>query len=232
MEQGELERKTAAVAGLLRRAAELEGVQEDRSIEQQAKYLVTCGQKNAPAGAVLLGALDGLCAPIPLEACVEGNLYAGAGRNIGLSVLVNLERGEFLGVRQKFEFIYLDSEYHRDTGAPFGTYCARRDLGPLSEAARALFDRKREAARLANEAFEEMRRIDKLERPDDWATCEVQRERAKLPSHVEYERLSRLSAATSGKARGWLRATDTRRGTSLARRLGVQGKKFGEVLGD
>jgi hypothetical protein len=179
---------------------------------------------------VLLNAVDRTRPAIPLEDCVQGNLYFGYGRNIDLTVLRSLEHGDFVGVREKFGYTYLDSEFYR--GEKSGTYVPRRDLGPLSAPARAMFD---EWVRLERETwrlFEAMREQDKLERPDDWFKGEVQKERASLPSHVAHAESQRAAGKAHSRVKAWLNATATRRARAFAKALGIEGVRLGELLAD
>lgn len=57
---------------------------------------------------------------IPLSECVHGGLYRIHARNFSLGVFNEKQQG-FVGIRTKFDHRYLFTEYHYDTGAPFGT---------------------------------------------------------------------------------------------------------------
>jgi hypothetical protein len=57
---------------------------------------------------------------IPLEECKHGYLYRLSSRNLSFGVFDQTTKG-FVGIRQKFEIRYLFTEYHWDTGEPFGT---------------------------------------------------------------------------------------------------------------
>lgn len=57
---------------------------------------------------------------IPLKECKHGYLYLIDCRNLELGVF-NKEDNGFIGIRTKFGSRYLFTEYHWDTGAPFGT---------------------------------------------------------------------------------------------------------------
>ncbi|NDD52346.1 hypothetical protein EBZ39_00440 [bacterium] len=57
---------------------------------------------------------------ILLEHCVDRQLYRLASRNLSLGVY-NAAEKDFIGIRQKFNTEFLSSEYHWDTGEPFGT---------------------------------------------------------------------------------------------------------------
>jgi hypothetical protein len=57
---------------------------------------------------------------IPLEKCKHGHLYRIHSRNLELGVFNERTKG-FVGIREKFWKLYLFTEYHADTGAPFGT---------------------------------------------------------------------------------------------------------------
>lgn len=57
---------------------------------------------------------------IPLSDCVHGGLYRIASRNLSLGIFNKNDSG-FIGIREKFSCYYLFTEYHYDTGSPFGT---------------------------------------------------------------------------------------------------------------
>lgn len=57
---------------------------------------------------------------IPLDQCEHGYLYRIRSRNLMTGVF-NKESNGFIGIREKFGNEYLFTEYHWDTGAPFGT---------------------------------------------------------------------------------------------------------------
>jgi hypothetical protein len=57
---------------------------------------------------------------IPLEECKHGSLYRLSSRNLGFGVFVEATKG-FVGIRTKFDHRYLFTEFHWDTGEPFGT---------------------------------------------------------------------------------------------------------------
>lgn len=57
---------------------------------------------------------------IPLKDCKHGFVYRIHSRNLSIGVF-NLEASGFVGIREKAGREYLFTEYHRDTGAPFGT---------------------------------------------------------------------------------------------------------------
>jgi len=67
---------------------------------------------------------------IALEACKDRFLYRLNSRNLGLGVF-NKKTSGFVGIREKFGARYLATEYHYDTGAPYGT---ARPLEELEEA--------------------------------------------------------------------------------------------------
>lgn len=64
---------------------------------------------------------------IALEDCKDRFLYRLKSRNLSLGVF-NKERKGFVGIREKFGARYLATEYHYDTGAPFGTACPLEEL--------------------------------------------------------------------------------------------------------
>jgi len=57
---------------------------------------------------------------IPLDECRHGGLYKIHARNFYLGVFNFLNSG-FIGVREKFGNKFLFTEFHWDTGPPFGT---------------------------------------------------------------------------------------------------------------
>jgi hypothetical protein len=66
---------------------------------------------------------------IPLNECRNGWVYRLSSRNLGFGVFVQASNG-FIGIREKFNHKYLFTEYHRDTGVPFGTVCPKEELEP------------------------------------------------------------------------------------------------------
>lgn len=56
---------------------------------------------------------------IPLDQCQKGGLYKISSRNLSFGVFDG--NGGFIGIREKFGDEYLFTEYHWDTGAPYGT---------------------------------------------------------------------------------------------------------------
>ena len=57
---------------------------------------------------------------IPLSECKHGYLYKIVCRKLSIGVF-NEKTNGFVGIREKFGDEYLFTEYHWDTGAPFGT---------------------------------------------------------------------------------------------------------------
>lgn len=56
---------------------------------------------------------------IPIDLCEDGYIYAGIGRNFNVAFY---REGKFYGERYKFGTTFIDSEYHLDRGAPYGTF--------------------------------------------------------------------------------------------------------------
>lgn len=69
---------------------------------------------------------------IPLESCKHGFLYKIHSRNLGFGVYNEKVKG-FIGIREKFGYRFLDTEYHWDTGAPHGTACPKEELQAIPE---------------------------------------------------------------------------------------------------
>lgn len=57
---------------------------------------------------------------IPLSECKHGGLYKIHSRNLSIGVFNEDAKG-FIGIRNKFDYDYLFTEFHWDTGPPFGT---------------------------------------------------------------------------------------------------------------
>ena len=68
---------------------------------------------------------------IPLDQCVVRHVYRLHSRNLCIGVYDG-DRG-FIGIREKFDRHYLDTEYHWDTGAPHGTAHPQEDMGALPD---------------------------------------------------------------------------------------------------
>lgn len=74
---------------------------------------------------------DSMAVSIPLDECKDGWLYRIQGRNCVYGIFVKRLKG-FVYLREKFNRIYMDVEYHWDTGEPFGTckaYCKVKYFG-------------------------------------------------------------------------------------------------------
>lgn len=67
---------------------------------------------------------------IPLDECVDRGLYKINSRNLTLGVYV-AERQGFIGIREKFGSKFLFTEFHYDTGPPFGTASPYEYWGPV-----------------------------------------------------------------------------------------------------
>lgn len=80
---------------------------------------------------------------IKLEDCKPGHVYRISSRNLSFGVFNPADNG-FIGIRNKFGHTYLFTEYHWDTGEPFGTVCPIEEVGacphPLDESSQELFD--------------------------------------------------------------------------------------------
>lgn len=65
---------------------------------------------------------------IPLDQCKHGFLYKINSRNLTFGVYNQKDKG-FIGIREKFGDHYLFTEYHWDTGAPYGTVKPQEEIG-------------------------------------------------------------------------------------------------------
>jgi hypothetical protein len=50
---------------------------------------------------------------IPLDQCIEGGLYQIRSRNLNYGVFTE---NRFIGIREKFGYVYLESDYHVESG--------------------------------------------------------------------------------------------------------------------
>lgn len=73
---------------------------------------------------------DGTISPynmIPLTSCKHGYAYRVLARNFSIGVFH--ETKGFIGIRSKFDLVYLDTEYHYDIGEhQFGTVRPKNEL--------------------------------------------------------------------------------------------------------
>ena len=69
---------------------------------------------------------------IPLNQCKNGYIYKLNSRNLGIGVFCEETKG-FIGIREKFGDKYLFTEYHWDTGAPFGTVKPLEEIGQIPD---------------------------------------------------------------------------------------------------
>jgi hypothetical protein len=71
---------------------------------------------------------------ISLVDCIPRGVYRIKSRNLRLGVYApGIHAGGFIGLREKFGSEYLFTEYHWDTGPPFGTVTPTELLGELPE---------------------------------------------------------------------------------------------------
>lgn len=64
---------------------------------------------------------------IPLEDCKHRYTYRIHSRNLTVGVF-DKERKGFVGIREKFGTHYLFTEFHRETGAPYGTVSPKEEI--------------------------------------------------------------------------------------------------------
>jgi hypothetical protein len=64
---------------------------------------------------------------IPLNECRHGYTYRIRSRNLTVGVF-DSEKSGFVGIREKFGSRYLFTEFHRDTGAPYGTVSPNAEI--------------------------------------------------------------------------------------------------------
>ena len=69
---------------------------------------------------------------IKLEDCKHRRLYRIYSRNLSFGIFNEKAKG-FIGIREKFGNLYLFTEYHWDTGPPFGTVHPKEELELLPE---------------------------------------------------------------------------------------------------
>ena len=69
---------------------------------------------------------------IPLENCKHGYVYEIDSRNLSYGVFNSKDNG-FIGIRNKFRNNFLFTEYHWDTGEPYGTVSPLKELGKVPD---------------------------------------------------------------------------------------------------
>lgn len=69
---------------------------------------------------------------ISLEECVDRGVYSIKSRNLSVGVYRAEVQG-FIGIRLKFNDRFLFTEYHYDTGAPYGTVWPKEQIGMLPD---------------------------------------------------------------------------------------------------
>ena len=69
---------------------------------------------------------------VSLKDCIHGFLYEINSRNLSFGVF-NSKNNAFIGLRTKFRDTFLFTEYHYETGAPFGTVYPIKKLSQLPE---------------------------------------------------------------------------------------------------
>ena len=69
---------------------------------------------------------------IKLEDCEHGKVYELHSRNLSIGVFNKADNG-FIGIRYKFGSEYLFTEYHWDTGEPYGTVKPQKLIAALPE---------------------------------------------------------------------------------------------------
>ena len=71
--------------------------------------------------------MNNLTKKIPMNACIKGRVYEIRCRNLAYGVYDG--NTGFIGIRTKFGNRYLFTEYHWDTGPPYGTVLYHQDTG-------------------------------------------------------------------------------------------------------
>lgn len=64
---------------------------------------------------------------ISLKDCKHGYTYRIRSRNLTAGVFDAQKKG-FVGIREKFNHLYLFTEFHHDTGAPYGTVAPQEEI--------------------------------------------------------------------------------------------------------
>lgn len=92
---------------------------------------------------------------IPIDSCKHGHTYRINSRNLSFGVYDKDKKG-FVGIRYKFGERYLFTEYHWDTGAPFGTVCPQKELEecPIKDLSETFKDEERGVLILNQELFD------------------------------------------------------------------------------
>mgnify|MGYP001597372953 CR=1 FL=1 len=69
---------------------------------------------------------------IPIQECKDRMLYRIVSRNLTFGIFKTATNG-FMGIREKFGRYFLFTEFHYDTGAPFGTAHPQQELEPMPQ---------------------------------------------------------------------------------------------------
>jgi hypothetical protein len=78
-----------------------------------------------------MGTFLGAVVAVPMNECKARFLYKIYSRNLEYGVYDG--KGGFIGIRIKFGNRYLDTEYHYDTGAPYGTVRPDKEIEEIPE---------------------------------------------------------------------------------------------------
>ena len=136
---------------------------------------------------------------IPLNECKNGFLYFISARNSRLGIFDEKQKG-FIIRREKFKFIFLDMEFHWDTGYPHGTAM------PFKEIEEALINEEEQLAYLT-EKREELK--DQIEQWDKDYLKEAQRiVRADLETRQKLRNKSKKVESIEANEDGTVNITD------------------------
>jgi hypothetical protein len=69
---------------------------------------------------------------IPLSECKDRVLYRIGSRNLSFGVFNKNFEG-FVGIREKYDAVYLALEFHYETGSPYGTVMPMEELEVVPE---------------------------------------------------------------------------------------------------
>ena len=69
---------------------------------------------------------------LPIEQCEHRGIYRIDSRNLSIGVF-DAKKNGFIGIREKWGERYLFTEWHWDTGEPFGTVKPQEKIGVLPD---------------------------------------------------------------------------------------------------
>lgn len=137
------------------------------------------------------------------DKCYQWHLYKGHGRNLGLTICT--QKGYFVGIRRKFQWEFLDTEYYY--GPTTGTYRPKEDLGVLTYKAIDLWQNWLDLKTEANEHhtlwYNKWRSWEQPITKEERETFEILRN--SLVEKANYDVLKKRAGIAHGRLMTWLK---------------------------